>query len=128
MIGYITVGTNNIEKAVSFFDELFSVVGVECLWKTDGMAAWGKSREEPAICVARPFDKQQASVGNGVMVALKMASKEQVDCLHAKALELGASNEGDVGPRGTGGFYGGYFRDLDGNKFSAYIPSTSLSS
>ncbi len=125
MIGYVTVGTNDFERAMEFYDALFAVLGVKRLWSTGSMAAWGVSREEPALCVVKPFDGQSASVGNGVMIALKVKSKQEVDLVHAKAIELGAKNEEDSGPRGINGFYGGYFRDPDGNKFNAYIPATS---
>jgi len=123
MIGYVTVGTNNFESALQFYDSLLASVGVKRLWKHGNMAAWGRSRIEPALCIACPHDGDPASVGNGVMVALKMASRGQVDILHAKCIELGGSNEGNPGPRGEHGFYGGYFRDLDGNKLNAYVPA-----
>ncbi len=71
-----------------------------------------------------PHDKNAATVGNGVMIALKVGSREQVDALHAKALTLGGTDEGQPGPRGEHGFYGAYFRDLDGNKLNAYIPGS----
>ena len=87
------------------------------------MAAWGCSRAEPALCIARPFDGEPASVGNGAMVALRMTDRQAVDTLYAKCLELGGSDEGRPGPRGDHGFYGGYFRDLDGNKLNAYVPA-----
>jgi predicted lactoylglutathione lyase len=67
----------------------------------------------------KPFDKQRATVGNGVMVALMVDSTAKVDALHRKALQLGGSNEGAPGPRGEG-FYAGYFRDLDGNKLNFF--------
>jgi predicted lactoylglutathione lyase len=72
------------------------------------------------LAVCTPYDEGRASVGNGVMVALTAEAREGVDRLHAKALELGGSDEGAPGPRGDGGFYGGYFRDLDGNKLCAF--------
>jgi predicted lactoylglutathione lyase len=71
------------------------------------------------LMVFTPYDEQPASVGNGVMVALQAADPATVDRLHAKAIELGATSDGDPGPRG-GGFYGGYFRDLDGNKLNFF--------
>ena len=85
--------------------------------------AWAPAPNQPSVAVTLPFNKEKATVGNGVMVALVMESPEQVDALHAKALELGAGNEGDPGPRGgeePSGFYAGYFRDLDGNKLNAF--------
>ncbi len=122
MIGYVTVGTNDFDRALRFYDELLASIGIERLWKIHSMAAWGPSREHPALCITAPFDGNPATIGNGVMIALKVASKQQVDLVHAKALELGGSDEGAPGPRGSTGFYGGYFRDLDGNKLNAYIP------
>jgi predicted lactoylglutathione lyase len=69
--------------------------------------------------VTKPFDGNPATVGNGVMVALRMDSNEKVDALYRKAIELGAKDEGAPGPRGDG-FYAGYFRDPDGNKLNAF--------
>lgn len=123
MIGYVTLGTADLERAVSFYDELLGTIGISRLWKHGSMAAWGPSRAEPALCVATPFDGEASSVGNGVMVALKMVSREAVDELHAKAMNLGSGDEGAPGERGEHGFYGAYFRDLDGNKLAAYHPA-----
>ena len=122
MIGYVTIGTNNFQRSLEFYDKLLATIGVNRLWKIDSMAAWGPSREEAALCLTAPFDGNAATVGNGVMIALKVSSQEQVNALHAKAIELGGHDEGKPGPRGDSGFYGGYFRDLDGNKLNAYIP------
>ncbi|MBL4634728.1 MAG: VOC family protein [Kofleriaceae bacterium] len=118
----MTIGTNDFERALQFYDELLSTIEVERLWKTDSMAAWGPSRQETALCLTTPFDGNPASVGNGVMIALKVGTREQVHALHARAIELGGTDEGAPGERGEHGFYGGYFRDLDGNKLNAYLP------
>lgn len=123
MIGYVTVGTNNFDLALEFYDALFASVGIGRLWKHGHMAAWGRTRTEPALCIATPFDGGPATIGNGTMVALRMQDTDTVDTLHAKCLELGGANAGDPGPRGEHGFYGGYFRDLDGNKLNAYVPA-----
>ena len=122
MIGYVTIGTNDFECALAFYDGLLATIGIRRLWRSESMAAWGPSRDETALCLTRPNDGNAATVGNGVMVALKVANQEQVKALYAKALELGGSEEGKPGPRGEHGFYGGYFRDMDGNKLAAYIP------
>ena len=87
--------------------------------ESETFIAWSTAPGAPALSVIRPFDGKPASVGNGVMVALAMDSKEKVDALHRKAMELGAKDEGAPGPRGTG-FYAGYFRDPDGNKLNAF--------
>jgi catechol 2,3-dioxygenase-like lactoylglutathione lyase family enzyme len=123
MIGYVTIGSNDFEAAVDFYDELLATINVNRLWKHGTMAAWGPSRQQPSFCVVAPFDGRVATVGNGVMVALKMANREQVNAIHAKSIELGGTDEGKPGPRGDHGFYGGYFRELDGNKLNAYVPA-----
>ena len=127
MIGYITIGTNDFDRAVAFYDALLETIGIERLWKADAIAAWGPSREAPALCVTTPHDGDQATVGNGVMIALRVENQEAVQKLHAKAIALGGTDEGAPGPRGKGGFYGGYFRDLDGNKLNAYLPASRVS-
>ena len=120
MIGYVTVGTNDFERALAFYDKLLATIGIERLWTVGRMAAWGPSRDMPALCVTAPHDGEPATAGNGTMIALRVSTNEQVHALHARALELGAVDEGAPGPRGEHGFYGGYFRDLDGNKLNTY--------
>lgn len=116
MIGFITLGTNDVERAGAFYDALLSGIGVKRTSDAANFVQWEAPSGETALAVMTPFDGNPATRGNGTMVALTVDSPEQVDALHAKALELGAADEGAPGPRGTGGFYGGYFRDLDGNK------------
>jgi len=119
MIGYTSVGTNDLEKAVHFYGELLSLLGAKPFFKSERGVGWGTSPDKPMFSVLKPFDGQKATVGNGAMVALSAANPEQVQALHAKALQLGAQDEGAPGLRGSG-FYGAYFRDLDGNKLAAY--------
>jgi catechol 2,3-dioxygenase-like lactoylglutathione lyase family enzyme len=119
MIGYTSVGTNDLEKAIHFYGELLSLLGAKPFFKSERGVGWGVSPDKPMFSVLKPFDGQKATVGNGGMVAFAAANPEQVQVLHAKALQLGAQDEGAPGPRGNG-FYGAYFRDLDGNKLAAY--------
>ena len=119
MIGYVTLGTNNFEKAAKFYDELLAVIGASRLMQSDTFVAWSTGPKSPAISILRPYDGKDATVGNGVMVAIAAGSAKTVDALHAKAIELGGADEGAAGPRG-GNFYAGYFRDLDGNKLNAF--------
>ena len=121
MIGYVTIGTNDFERAAKFYDALFAVVGIERLWSHDTTAAYARSRDDTALCITVPHDGKPATVGNGVMAAIRVRSPAEVDAMHAKALELGGSDEGAPGSRGSSGFYGGYFRDLEGNKLNAYV-------
>jgi len=119
MIGYTCLGTNDLERAVRFYDELFGLLGAKIFYKTERGVGWGISPDKPMFSVLKPFDGQAATAGNGVMVALAAANLEQVKALHAKALALGGSDEGAPGPRGSG-FFGAYFRDLDGHKLAVY--------
>ena len=119
MIGYVTVGTNDIDRAATFYDQLFAVIGGERLMETANYIMWGTSPTSPAFSVIRPYDGKAATVGNGVMVAFLVDSAAKVDALHKKAMTLGGKDEGAPGQRGEG-FYAAYFRDLDGNKLNAY--------
>ena len=119
MIGYITLGTNDFTRAASFYDELLGSIGEKRFMESDRFIAWGANPSAPALALCKPYDGKPATVGNGIMVALVMDSRAKVDELHAKALELGGSDEGGPGLR-MGNFYGAYFRDLDGNKLVAF--------
>ena len=120
MIGYVTLGTNNLPKAVAFYDELMAMFNAGRFMEEDTFVAWAESMEKPGISVCQPFNGETATVGNGVMVALQAKDKEMVDAVYTKAIELGGTDEGQPGPRGDSGFYAGYFRDLDGNKLNIF--------
>lgn len=119
MIGYTCVGTNDLDKAVHFYSELFALLNAKPFFKSDRGVGWGVAPDQPMFSVMKPFDGQTASVGNGSMVAISATDPAQVKALHAKALALGGSDEGAPGARG-GQFYGAYFRDLDGNKLAIF--------
>lgn len=119
MIGYITIGTNDLARASSFYDALLGEMGAKRMMENEQFVAWSVKPDQPGLGVTKPFDKKPATVGNGVMVALMVDSTAKVDALHRKALQLGGSDEGAPGPRGEG-FYAGYFRDLDGNKLNFF--------
>lgn len=120
MIGYVTLGTNDMPRALKFYDALLAEFGAKRFVEMERFVAWAGPTGFPALSVALPYDEKPATVGNGVMVALAADSKEKVDALYAKALSLGATDEGAPGPRGDG-FYAGYFRDLDGNKLNVFF-------
>ena len=121
MIGYVTLGTNNLDKACQFYDQLFATIGAGRFLETEQFVAWCSAPDQAGLSVTKPFDGKPASVGNGVMVAIMLDSTEKVDAFYHKAIELGATCEGKPGPRDeVGGFYAGYFRDLDGNKLNAF--------
>lgn len=121
MIGYVMVGTNDIERARKFFDAVFGEIGAKRGWDNERMTGWGTGKG-PSVMVVKPYDGKAATAGNGSMIALAVATPEDAQKMHAKALALGGKDEGAPGFRGgdTSGFYGAYFRDLDGNKFVAF--------
>ncbi len=119
MIGYATLGTNDLPRAAAFYDALMAEMGATRMWEFDRGIAWGRAPSTPSLAIMRPYDGKPASVGNGVMIGLVVASPADVARVHARALALGGADEGAVGPRGAD-FYGGYFRDLDGNKLVVF--------
>ena len=112
MIGYVTLGTNDLAKAAVFYDAIAAELGVPRMMGKEGGGA--------GIGLTKPFDGNVATVGNGVMVALEASDTDQVQRLYDIALAHGGSDEGAPGPRGEG-FYAGYFRDPDGNKLNAFV-------
>jgi predicted lactoylglutathione lyase len=120
MIGYVTLGTNDLARARAFYDALLAEIGIKRIMEFgERGTAWGVAMDKPALGVMTPYDKGPATAGNGTMVAIVVDSKDKVNRLHAKALALGGKDEGAAGPRGDG-FYAGYFRDLDGNKLNVF--------
>jgi catechol 2,3-dioxygenase-like lactoylglutathione lyase family enzyme len=120
MIGYVTLGTNDRERAAKFYDAVCGELGVGRMMEEDQFIAWGIPGGGAGIASTRPFDENPASVGNGVMVALEAKDEAQVRRIYDIALSNGGTCEGAPGPRGEG-FYAAYFRDPDGNKLNAYI-------
>jgi catechol 2,3-dioxygenase-like lactoylglutathione lyase family enzyme len=120
MIGYVTLGTNDLDRAAVFYDAIAAQLGVGRMMEWPGAIAWGKPGGAAGIGITRPFNGEAATVGNGVMVALEATSRAQVDQIHATALASGGTCDGPPGPRGDG-FYAAYFRDLDGNKLNAFV-------
>ena len=122
MIGYVTLGTNDLARAAAFYDALLGEIGAKRMMESEKFIAWAVSPTQPGLGLTTPYDGNKATVGNGVMVALVVDSADKVDRLYAKAIALGATDEGPAGPRGDG-FYAGYFRDPDGNKLNFFCMS-----
>jgi predicted lactoylglutathione lyase len=120
MIGYVTLGTNDLARAAKFYDAIAAELGVGRMMEFETFIAWGKPGGAPGIGLTKPFDGNAATIGNGVMVALEATSKEQVHKLYEIALAQGGTCEGPPGAR-SDQFYAAYFRDLDGNKLNAFI-------
>jgi predicted lactoylglutathione lyase len=119
MIGYVTLGTKDLSRAAAFYDALLSELGAKRTMDFESFILWGNKPGAPALAACKPYDGNPATVGNGVMVALAAGSREKVDALYKKAIELGATDEGKPGERAPK-FYAAYFRDLDGNKLNFF--------
>ena len=120
MIGYVTLGTNDLARAARFYDAIAAEIGTGRMMEFDSFIAWGTPGGGAGIGLTKPFDGNPATVGNGVMVALEAKDQAQVQRLYDIALANGGTDEGAPGDRG-GGFYAGYFRDPDGNKLNAFV-------
>ena len=125
MIGYVTLGTNDLPGNAPFYDALAKEMGVGRMMDFDTFIAWGQWGGGAGVALTKPFDGNTASVGNGTMVALEAKDREQVQRLYEIALANGGSDEGAPGPRGEpdvqgNTFYAAYFRDCDGNKLNAF--------
>ncbi|WP_416395587.1 VOC family protein [Allohahella sp. A8] len=121
MIGYVTLGVSNMDRAKQFYTDLFSDLGAKVLIDMGRIAFIGKGGKTPMLAVCEPYDGKPCTTGNGVMVAFAAESKEAVDAQYHKAISLGATDEGEPGQRIEDRFYGAYVRDMDGNKIAFYF-------
>jgi catechol 2,3-dioxygenase-like lactoylglutathione lyase family enzyme len=119
VIGYTTLGATNLERAKAFYDAVLAPLGGRRTLSYPNSQYWGGPARGAMLGITRPFDGAAQSVGNGVMVALSAETPEQIHAVHEAAMAAGGTCEGPPGDRG-GGFYGAYFRDLDGNKLCVF--------
>lgn len=126
MIGYVTLGTDDLSRAQAFYDALLDQIGATRLMELGedqgGFTLYGTGWDAPALAITRPYDGKPQQPGNGNMVAFVLDARDKVDALHARALELGGSDEGAPGLRGDPAmnFYAAYFRDPEGHKLAAF--------
>jgi predicted lactoylglutathione lyase len=119
MIGYTTVGTNDLTRAAAFYDALLAELNATRQLVLDRTVMWGTAAGSPMFGVIRPFDGKPATVGNGAMWSFFLDTPAKVDHMYRRAIELGGTDEGAPGERFKG-FYAAYFRDLDGNKIAFF--------
>ncbi len=134
MIGYVTLGTNDLRGNAPFYDAIAKEMGVGRMMDFDTFVAWGTMDGPAGVALTQPYDGKEATVGNGTMVALQAKDPQQVHKLHEIALANGGTDEGAPGARGEADengvvFYASYFRDRDGNKLNAFCmaPKDSIS-
>ena len=120
MIGYVTIGVSDMDRAKKFYADLLSDMGAKVLLDMGRIAFVGKSMGSPMLAVCTPYDNEPNAPGNGNMVAINPGSKEAVDKLYHKAIALGATCDGEPGQRIPDRFYGAYIRDLDNNKVAFF--------
>lgn len=120
MIGYTTIGVSNMDKAKEFYSELLGEMGAKLGMDMGRIAFFSAGRDKPMFAICVPYNEEAPTAGNGNMIALQCDSEEQIQALHTKAIELGASDEGAPGERIKDAFYGAYVRDPDGNKLAFF--------
>ena len=123
MIGYVMVGTNNLDQSIKFYDELLEVLDLERTEKDEVCAGYSQKNSNGKIefYVTKPFNKEKATVGNGYQISFQTSSRELVDKFHDVGIKLGGASVGSGGERPEGsGVYYSYIRDLDGNKICAF--------
>lgn len=121
MIGYATIGVNDIEKAKKWYCDLFADQNAKVMFENERISFIGSRPDRPMIAICTPWNKEAPDPGNGNMVAFPAGEKATVDALYEKALSLGATDEGGPGQRIPDRFYGAYVRDPDGNKLCFFV-------
>jgi len=120
MIGYTMLGVKDIKKSAAFYDQVLGLMGAKRKMEYEKFILWNGGNDKPSFSICIPHDENPATIGNGSMIAFPVANPEEVHKVYACALKNGATCEGEPGMR-DGGYYIGYFRDLDGNKLAAYF-------
>lgn len=127
MIAYITIGSDDIALAERFYRAFLPALGYKLEVIPEGLTCVlpqqpGQAFPQPELYVKPPFDGEQASTGNGTMIAFHARNQQQVRDLHAAALAAGGSDDGAPGFRALYGprFYVGYLRDPQGNKIALF--------
>ena len=122
MLAYTTIGTNDMARARKFYEALFELLGAKAMFEMPSgtFVGYGVDPQKPMFAIAKPYDDGEAAPGNGNMIAIAAKDPAQVKALYKKAISLGATCEGEAGPRMDGAMSCGYVRDLDGNKLNFF--------
>jgi catechol 2,3-dioxygenase-like lactoylglutathione lyase family enzyme len=118
-IGYVCLGTSDFDRACNFYDAFTAELGGKKLFPTPHGVMY-RLGAGPMIMVTRPYNDEASHPGNGTMLAINVDAQEDVARVYSKAISLGATSEGEPGPRGAFGDFA-YFRDLDGNKIAVFF-------
>ncbi|MEM7771420.1 MAG: VOC family protein [Cyanobacteria bacterium P01_A01_bin.37] len=128
IISHISLGTNQFDQAVAFYDQVLQTLGCKRIMEHPGAIAYGKIY--PEFWIQSPIDGQSAAVGNGTHIGFMASSKEEVHAFYDAALSAGGQGEGAPGDRPHYGdaYYGCFVRDLDGHKIEATYWNEALAS
>ena len=122
MIIYTMVGTSDLQRAIKFYDPIFSILGYQPCWRDERSTSWGLIEKPmvPRFFIGYPFNGGLSSVGNGAMTAFWVDNEETIKRCYTIGMSSGGNCEGPPGPRPQYGetFYGAYLRDPDGNKIA----------
>jgi len=120
LVNHISVGTNQLEAALSFYDTVLATLGAKRILDMPGIgAAYG--RKYPEFWVQKPHDQQVASSANGVHFGFWANSIEEVNSFYQAAMEHHAINNGEPAPRPqySDAYYGCFVIDPEGHKIEA---------
>ncbi|WOE76532.1 VOC family protein [Alterisphingorhabdus coralli] len=121
MIAYSTLGTNDMDRSIRFYDAVFGAIGGVREVTGETWTRYGREGERAKVCLTPPYDGQAAQSGNGPMLAFETTDRASVDAFHAAALAQGGADAGEPGIR-EGTHYVAYVRDPDGNKLCVFAP------
>jgi catechol 2,3-dioxygenase-like lactoylglutathione lyase family enzyme len=117
MFSHVMVGTNDLEKAKTFYDALLGTLGVPPA-RVDGHRIFYRTKTG-VFSVSKPIDGAPATAANGGTIGFACASPEQADAWHAAGVAHGGTpceNPPGIREGSAGKLYLAYLRDLDGNK------------
>ena len=127
MLSGVCIGTNDIEKATMFYNQVLATIGMSCVFTEPHERGYAGSDGKITLFVVLPFNEQPATFGNGTQIMFYAPNAESVDAFHKTAIHCGGTNEGLPGPRSYHpNYYGAYVRDLDGNKLNISIDLAGL--
>lgn len=128
MISHLTLGTNDLDLAMRYYDRVLGLIGVKQAAKTDNVVFYEFPDSITKLAISKPHNGDVATFGNGTMLALKVDNDELVKDIYRLAISLNSKCEGEPGPRNNGAYFAAYFRDLDGNKLAIFHRAESENS
>jgi|SRR5579862_4158659 len=120
MFSHIMIGTNNLDRAKTFYDALLGALDIPPS-RVDGHRIFYMT-PTGVFAVTTPIDGEAATHANGGTIGFAAKSPEQADAWHAAGLAAGGTTcEDPPGVRegSVGKMYLAYLRDPDGNKLCA---------